>query len=267
MMIIAISSGLGSLLIVCLLSIAYYLFTARKGRPESPSPSSISTKEDLPHSEHTDSSSCHSDRQGSSQLDVKELESQVTDLHQILNEQTRITPVYWSASQLLSKLDSSDKHHHIKESYQNQSFGYYGATMPISDEMSRNGAMNRTFDHEPLGRSSSLNGTLDHDPYLQTDPALEHNPRTPKLHDHRPPRFERNNFYRSSRRNRNYEEDSYQGFGTPLPPARPEPGRPVDIPDEFCVTVSSISNSDSESISDKHRPPHILPKPRNITEV
>ena len=271
MMIIAISSGLGALLVVCLLSIAYYLFTARKGRPDSPSPSSLSTKEDMPHSEHTDSSSCHSDRQGSSQLDVKELESQVTDLHQILNEQTRITPVYWSASQLLSKLDSPEKH--AKESYHNQSFGYYGTVIPVPDDVSsRNGAVNRTFDHEPpVFRSSSPLGAVDVDQqYLQTESPLaqEHLARTPRhQHEHRPPRFERNNFYRSSRRQRSYEEDSYQGFGTPLPPARRDPGPPADIPDEFCVTVSSISNSDSESLSDKLRPPHILPKPRNITEV
>jgi hypothetical protein len=97
-------------------------------------------------------------------------------------------------------------------------------------------------------------------------------------------RFERNHLYRSSRLNRTYDDeaeeeeedvDSYQGFGTPLPPARaaseaaPQPRhRGEDIPEEFCVTVSSISTSDTESmVLDRPRPPGLLPKPRNITEV
>lgn len=267
-MIIAICSGLGALLIVCVLSISYYIFTSRKDRPDSPSPSSCTTKDDLPTSDHTDSSSCHSDRQESTQLDVKDLESQVTDLHQIIGEQSRITPVYWSASQLLSKLESPDRNPR-KESFQNQSYGYYGSSLSrtYSDEVSRNGVVNRTFDHEPVVRNSSLNGTIDHESYPQEYSQLQDQvPRTPRL-EPRPSRFERNNLYRSSRINRTYDEDSYQGFGTPLPPGRSETQRHSEIPDEFCITVSSISNSDSESLSDKLRPPHILPKPRNITEV
>ena len=249
MMIIAISCGMGALLIVCILSIIYYLITSRRERPESPSPSSTITKEEIPSSDHTDSSSCHSDRQGSHNLDEKDC--QVTDLHQIIGEQSRITPVYWSASQLLSKLDSPDRNLG-KESFHSQAYTYYGASVnrSYSDESSRTGVVNRTFDHEPAR-------ILDNE---------EHQVRTPR-HEHRASRFERNNFYRSSRMNRTFDEDSYQGFGTPLPPARTETARHADIPDEFCVTVSSISNSDTDSLSDKFRPSHILSKPRNITEV
>ena len=265
MMIIAIACGMGALLIVCILSIVYYLITSRRGRPESPSPSSTITKEELPGSDHTDSSSCHSDRQGSSNnLDVKDLDCQVTDLHQIIGEQNRITPVYWSASQLLSKLDTSPERSLAKETYRAQSYDYYGAAAvnrSYSDHCPREDYVaDRTFEAEPPAIR----------PISEAEERLARTPR-PDHHHHnhlRPSRFERNSLYRSSRiNNRTFDEDSYQGFGTPLPPARP--GRHADIPDEFCVTVSSISNSDTDSLPDRLRSSqHAVPtKPRNITEV
>jgi hypothetical protein len=328
MMIIAISCGLGALLIVCLLAIAYYLFTSRRRRPDSPSPSnsssnSTTTKEDLHGADQTDSSSCHSDRQcGSAQLDVKGTDRhQVTDLHQILGGEqgSRITPVYWSASQLLSKLDYPDRGGPVPvaafpDSFQNQAYGYYGTSSlgRSASAYSRDDPLllagrgvtaghpadTAFFDHEKAGRqlSPSVNRSLDHEPELlmgrecsptsgRQEVQLTHEPAHHHLH-HQPSRFERNHLYRSSRLNRTYEReqeeeegeaDSYQGFGTPLPPARSsaEPPPPhllrhrgEDIPEEFCVTVSSISNSDTDSVVlDRPRPPGLLPKPRNITEV
>ena len=334
MMIIAISCGLGALLIVCLLAIAYYLFSSRRRRPESPSPSNSSsnsstTKEDLPGADQTDSSSCHSDRQGSSaHLDVKGQDRhQVTDLHQILGQEqgsSRITPVYWSASQLLSKLDypergSAQAPPAFPDSFQNQAYGYYGTSSLGRSASSSYGredlfpgggsavaanhpAATAFFDLEKattrlpssMSRSQEQESARERSPnsqerqpsYVREPSSSHHLPHQPAS---RPSRFERNHLYRSSRLNRTYdgeaeedeedEVDSYQGFGTPLPPVRAASAeaaaaagphlrhhRGEDIPEEFCVTVSSISTSDTDSVG-RSRPPGILPKPRNITEV
>jgi hypothetical protein len=326
MMIIAISCGLGALLIVCLLAIAYYLFTSRRRRPDSPSPSNSSnsstTKEDLHGADQTDSSSCHSERQCSSaQLDVRGPDQhQVTDLHQILGtdqQGNRVTPVYWSASQLLSKLDYTERvvpppSGAFTDSFQNQGYGYYGTSSLGRSSSSAYGSSDPSgrvmtaghpveagfFDREKAAvrQPPTVNRSLEYDPEQQA--ARERSPPMPSqegaqsarsdLPQHRrPSRFERNHLYRSSRLNRTYEEDgvedeeevdSYQGFGTPLPPARSSsPGAPPhlhhhhrgeDIPEEFCVTVSSISTSDTDSmVLERPRPPGLLPKPRNITEV
>merc|ERR1712223_2119768 len=91
----------------------------RLRRPLSPSPSSSASRED-----QTDSSSCDSSGRGGSHTreERKELEQQVTELHQIMADQHRIVPVYWSASQLLSKLEQQkspttsarhNHHHHL----------------------------------------------------------------------------------------------------------------------------------------------------------
>ena len=276
MMIVAISSGLGALLVLCLFSIAYYFMSNIRGRPESPSPSSSTTKDDIPHSDHTDSSSCHSDRPASRQLDVKDLECQVTNLNQILGDHNRVTPVYWSASQLLSKLESYEQQHNTSRERIAQRYAYPPSSSVSCMETPRSprgssGLDNASYDIEVMERVVAT-----HNPHMPQHPAYlkkdhdELDARTPRL-DHSKP-FQRNNFYRSSRMMpppaaRNYEEDSYQGFGTPLPPARPD----RRIPDEFCVTVSSVSvsnTSDTDSLSDRLRSTsNPMAKPRNITEV
>ena len=287
MMIIAISSGLGALLVLCLFSIAYYFMSSMRGRPESPSPSSSTTKDDIPHSDHTDSSSCHSDRPASRQLDVKDLECQVTNLNQILGDHNRVTPVYWSASQLLSKLESYEQQNTSRERIQRYAYPPSNSVSCLETPRSprSSGLDNASYDVEVMERVVATHSNMSHHqqhpshqmPYLKKELAEDHQPqpagapRTPRpggaghSDQHKQP-FQRNNFYRSSRMlpPRNYEEDSYQGFGTPLPPARPD----RRIPDEFCVTVSSVSNtSDTDSLSDRIRSSNPIPKPRNITEV
>ena len=294
MMIIAISSGLGALLVLCLFSIAYYFMSSIRSRPDSPSPSSSTTKDDIPHSDHTDSSSCHSDRPASRQLDVKELECQVTNLNQILGDHNRVTPVYWSASQLLSKLESYEQQQQQQQQLRHQQQHHQQQHNTSTERLQRyaypphsvacmetprsprttvlNGLDNTSYDAEMLEQRLISKQP----PFLKDD--AHQGVRTPRVDLHHQTShlshnnnsnsskpFQRNNFYRSSRMMpRNYEEDSYQGFGTPLPPARPD----RRIPDEFCVTVSSVSNtSDTDSLSDRLRTGNPVAKPRNITEV
>ena len=56
--------------------------------------------------DQTDSSSCESERSESCDRPVSARHKELTDIGQILNTE-RMVPVYWSASQLLSKLETN----------------------------------------------------------------------------------------------------------------------------------------------------------------
>ena len=95
-MVTAMSACLGALFLVSILCILFLFLAARRSRPASPAPSSDTGKED-----QTDSSSCDSRSQGSYQPD----KAGGRELQEMMADQHRIVPVYWSASQLLSKLE------------------------------------------------------------------------------------------------------------------------------------------------------------------
>merc|ERR1719330_419858 len=220
LLVVTISAGLGALLLVCVLSIVLYCITGRSARPSSPCPSN-----DNLGSDHTDSSSCNSGN-SNLQLDVKDLENQITDATQVI-DQHRNPPVYWSASQLLSKIESPTC------SIENDSYGFHGTS--LSPSLSR----------APIHKNPAHNQSAE----------LEY--------------FQRNNRLRSSTLNRTPEEayvgtveDTYLGFDCPVPDRQSHTQFESRIPEEFCVTVSSVS----ESGSDKQRkPPPLMPKPRSIT--
>ena len=57
--------------------------------------------------DETDSSSCQSERS-----DTVTRHKELTDIGQILHTE-RVVPVYWSASQLLSKLETNRQPYHV----------------------------------------------------------------------------------------------------------------------------------------------------------
>jgi len=271
LLVVAISVTLGVLLLFCTVAIILYCITGSRKRPSSPSPSS-----DKIVSDQTDSSSCNSERNSSSQIDVKDLEKQITDPKQVI-DQHRITPVYWSASQILSKIESPLSSY----SYQGQPLNTPSNTPSITTgnynesflHIHRNPSLNRTLEqeymtmrtpnqehrHQPtaaLNRATEqdyverlesqdqriksygiLNRTMDNE-YIQTTPSQTHRTQTAFL-------------------NRTME-DTYLGYGVP------EYRRQVHSPEDYCVTVGSVSDSGSET---HKQPPPLMPKPRNITEV
>jgi len=265
MMITVMSSCLGGLFLICISCISYFFISAKRERPVSPSPSSSTTKEDIHMSDQTDSSSCDSDRNSCSQVDRKDLEHQVTELHQILADQHRIVPVYWSASQLLSKLEQQK--HYSNESIDNRSYSRYSNSLAREFEEHNNESpsVDGTFDRELVHNNPLINRTRDSETdFVDSEHSLDdpqnHNeiPRT-SSRDQEPFRFERNGFYKSTRIRGSLEDSSYHDF------CPPEVKR-TEIPEKYFVTVSGFDDTEP-SFSATNRDFSQCAKPRNITEV
>ena len=270
MMIMVMSSCLGGLFLICISCISYFFISAKRERPVSPSPSSSTTKEDIHMSDQTDSSSCDSDRNSCSQVDRKDLDRhQVTELHQILADQHRIVPVYWSASQLLSKLEQQ-KQSTSSESIDTRSYSRYSNSLarefeePNNESHSGDGG-DRTFDRELIHNNPLINRTRDSETdFVDSEHSLDdlenHNevPRT-SSRDQQPFRFERNGFYKSTRIRGSLEDSSYHDF------CPPEVKR-TEIPEKYFVTVSGFEDAEP-NFSATNRDFSQSAKPRNITEV
>ena len=242
MMIGVMSACLGALFLTCVSVLLCFLHTSnRLRRPASPSPSSSVSRED-----QTDSSSCDSSGRGGSHTreERKELEQQVTELHQIMADQHRIVPVYWSASQLLSKLEqqksptTSARHSHHHHVHQSSPPGYESpppASWHPEPSLAR-----------PLGDTDR-----EESEELESEPNM----------------FSRNSLYRSTCRgvgeSSSYHDNHHEVAGIP-----------GDIPEKYFVTVSGFPPEHNDSFSNLSRDfvgnaPQAGGggKPRNITEV
>ena len=254
MMIGVMSSCLGALFLTCVGVLLCFLHTSnRLRRPASPTPSSSPSRED-----QTDSSSCDSSGRGGSHTreERKELEQQVTELHQIMADQHRIVPVYWSASQLLSKLEQQKSpistrhtHHHHQPSpneYENyieseRKASIVSANSPPGYESPPAAVRSEAWRQEPGPRSNSLEEESD------------------EQEDLRPTQFSRNSLYRSTRRG-----GAEPGYHDTMEVV----GGVAEIPEKYFVTVSGFPpDNTNDSFSSSSREVAGTSKPRNITEV
>ena len=170
----------------------------------------------------------------------------MTELHQIMADQHRIVPVYWSASQLLSKLEQQKSpttsarhshHHHLRQ--QGSSPPGYESPPPAWHQETALG--------RPMGDSMEREDSEELD-----DPSVGV--------------FSRNSVYRSTCRG-----GTEPGYHDNLDVA----GIPGDIPEKYFVTVSgfppeqndSFSNSSREFVGSVPQGGGGGGKPRNITEV
>jgi len=264
-MITVMSACLGGLFLICISCISYFFLSAKRERPMSPTLSSSSTKEDIHMADQTDSSSCDSDRNSCSQVDRKDLEHQVTELHQILADQHQIVPVYWSASQLLAKLEHQKQYNSSGE-MENTAYSRYSNSMGRDFEEDNNASpsVDGTFDHELIHNNPLINRTrasetdfVDSEHSLD-DPKNRYESPMTMSGDQEQFCFERNGFYKSTRIRGSLEDSSYHDF------CPPEVER-TEIPEKYFVTVSGFY--DTDSFSGTNRDVSVDAKPRNITEV
>ena len=168
----------------------------------------------------------------------------MTELHQIMADQHRIVPVYWSASQLLSKLEqqksptTSARHSHHHHVHQSSPPGYESpppASWHPEPSLAR-----------PLGDTDR-----EESEELESEPNM----------------FSRNSLYRSTCRgvgeSSSYHDNHHEVAGIP-----------GDIPEKYFVTVSGFPPEHNDSFSNLSRDfVGSAPqgggggKPRNITEV
>ena len=121
-------------------------------------------------SDQTDSSTCDSDVHSSSQVDVKELDKQIIDSHQ---DHQCASPVYWSASQLLSKLDNPSA-----STFHNRSYGFHGQTLNRGHQRRSEHIQRKLSLNEGMGRyyRNTVRNSSQH-----TTSAVKKENQTPKM--------------------------------------------------------------------------------------
>ena len=169
-------------------------------------------------------------------------QSQTTPPSYATTPSTNVTPVYWSASQLLSKLDHHGNPHH----------GYYVPPGPQSLQLPQ---------HLPPGRPHiPQNGGQQ-----QQQPASLHN----MSYEARPyPSWSYTN------RSHNIPEEytiTVEDTSTIMPPQNGGPHMPPPVqnrgtPPQYGPPVSSANSKQLPHLSGKVPPP-VMPKPRNVSQV
>ena len=232
----AISGVIGVLLILAIASISYYVAVTRKRNIKTGSTSSVIGGA---HSDETDSSSFDSDIKNimsnplGPALALPRQQVQQPSSSQNTptdTNSTNVTPVYWSASQLLSKLDQKHYHH-----------SYYVPQGPQSLQLSHSAG---------AGQHSAAGITAVHSGATVAASGHHHVPTSPQ------PVSLHNLSYETT--SRNYPGWSYTNRNIP---------EEYTITVEDCTSDNSRATRLLAAKGAAKVPPPVMPKPRNITQV